>query len=148
MALPNHPEFIAQIRSNMRALTLVLVIALSGCTYLNPANWGSYHMDVQQGNLVTQDAVAKLKIGMTRSQVRFLLGTPLLVDNFHANRWDYKYQSYLDDKLVENKLLTVTFNGDSLIKIDGNAMPPEISVPTLGASAPLASSAPVGAIKP
>lgn len=132
----------------MRALTLVAVIALAGCTSLNPANWGSYHMEVQQGNLITQDAVAKLKIGMTRSQVRFLLGTPLLSDSFHANRWDYKFQMYENDHLVDNKLLTVTFDGDVLKTIEGNAMPPEIPEVPLNASAPLAASAPQGAVKP
>lgn len=132
----------------MRALTLVAVIALAGCTSLNPANWGSYHMEVQQGNLITQDAVAKLKIGMTRSQVRFLLGTPLLSDSFHANRWDYKFQMYENDRLVDNKLLTVTFDGDALKSIEGNAMPPEIPEVSLNASAPLAASAPQGAVKP
>jgi outer membrane protein assembly factor BamE len=126
----------------MRALTLVAVIALSGCTYLNPANWGAYHMEIQQGNLVTQDAVNKLKLGMTHSQVRFLLGTPLVADNFHANRWDYKYQLYQNDKLVSDKLLTVTFEGDALSKIEGNAMPPEIQVVPLGNAAPLTASAP------
>jgi outer membrane protein assembly factor BamE len=132
----------------MRALTLVAVIALSGCTYLNPANWGSYHMDVQQGNLITQDAVAKLKIGMTRSQVRFLLGTPLLADSFHANRWDYKFQQFENDRLVNNKLLTVTFDGDVLKTIEGSAMPPEIPEVPLGTPVAQSASAPQGAVKP
>jgi outer membrane protein assembly factor BamE len=113
-------------------------------------------MEVQQGNLVTQDAVNKLKLGMSRSQVRFLLGTPLLADSFHANRWDYKFQLYQNDKLVDDKLLTVTFDGDALVKIEGNAMPPETPVVPLSgelllpstASAPLATPAPQGAVKP
>lgn len=121
----------------MRALSLVAVIALAGCTAINPANWGSYHMDVQQGNLITQDAVAKLKVGMTRAQVRFLLGSPLLADSFHANRWDYKFQMYQNDHLVNDKLLTLTFDGDVLKSIDGDAMPPEVPVVPLSASAAL-----------
>jgi outer membrane protein assembly factor BamE len=139
----------------MRALPLIIVLALAGCSYLDPANWHAYHMDIQQGNLVTQDAVNKLKVGMSRSQVRFLLGTPLLADSFHANRWDYKYQMYKDDKLVSDKLLTVYFNGDTLAKIEGDAMPAEVPIlPTdasgaaaqlpVTASAPEAASAPTG----
>ncbi|MBV8049197.1 MAG: outer membrane protein assembly factor BamE [Paludibacterium sp.] len=131
----------------MRALTLVAVIALSGCTYLNPANWHPYHMDIQQGNLVTQDDVARLKVGMTRSQVRFVLGTPLIVDSFHANRWDYKYQLFQNGKKVADKHLTVTFNGDVLSQIDGDAMPPEVPAARLDTSAP-AASAPAAATRP
>lgn len=126
----------------MRFLTFVAVITLAGCSSLNPANWHSYHMEIQQGNLVTQDVVAKLKIGMTRSQVRFLLGSPLLADPFHADRWDYKYQLYQDDRLVADKLLTLTFNGDTLAAINGDAMPAE--TPTAAASAPLAVPMPQG----
>lgn len=125
----------------MRALTLITVLALAGCSSLNPANWHAYHMDIQQGNLVTQDAVDKLKIGMSRSQVRFLLGTPLLADSFHADRWDYKYQMYKDDKLVTDKLLTVYFNGDTLVKIEGDAMPAEMPFMPSNASAPAAAPA-------
>lgn len=134
----------------MRALTLITVLALAGCSSLNPANWHAYHMDIQQGNLVTQDAVDKLKIGMTHSQVRFLLGTPLLEDSFHANRWDYKYQMYKDDKLVTNKQLSVYFNGDALVKIEGDAMPAEIPFVASTASAPLTAAplAPQGASAP
>jgi len=135
----------------MRTLTLVAVLALSGCTYLNPLNWGAYHMDIQQGNLVTQDAVAKLKIGMTRSQVKFLLGTPMLTDSFHADRWDYKYQMFIGGKKTDDKLFTVYFNGDTLVKFEGEVMPPEIPVvPLTGpqtSSAPSANSAPQGAVK-
>jgi outer membrane protein assembly factor BamE len=132
----------------MRALTLVVVIALSGCTYLNPANWGAYHIEVQQGNLVTQDAVAQVKIGMTRSQVRFLLGTPLLTDPFHSDRWDYKYQLFQKDVKTQDKLLTLTFKDDTLVKIEGEAMPPEIPVVPLNTVDEHAASAPQGAPKP
>jgi outer membrane protein assembly factor BamE len=114
----------------MRALTLAAaVLAISGCTVLNPANWHAYHIDVQQGNLVTTSDVAKLKTGMTRSQVKFLLGSPLLTDNFHPNRWDYKFQLTRNNVLVQDKLLTLTFEGDKLKSIEGNAMEPEVPAP-------------------
>jgi outer membrane protein assembly factor BamE len=132
----------------MRALTLAVVIALSGCSSLNPLNWHPYHVDVQQGNLITQDDVARLKIGMTRAQVRFVLGTPLIADSFHANRWDYKYQSFVNGQQVADKLLTLTFNGDVLNKIEGDAMPAEAPKARLDASTPIAASAPAAATKP
>ncbi|POZ60903.1 outer membrane protein assembly factor BamE [Chromobacterium alticapitis] len=106
----------------MRALIFAAVIAVSGCSSLNPLDW-THKVQVQQGNYVTADAVAKLKPGMTRSQVRFLLGTPLLTDAFHANRWDYKYSDAKGGKLDSNsdKLLTVYFNGDTLERVEGQA---------------------------
>ncbi|WP_230368871.1 outer membrane protein assembly factor BamE [Paludibacterium denitrificans] len=107
----------------MRALIIAAVIALSGCSSVTPLNWiRPYSMDIQQGNYVTQDAVAKLKPGMTRAQVRFVLGSPLLTDAFHANRWDYKYQIMKYGQTTDSKLLTVYFEGDTLVRIEGDAL--------------------------
>ncbi|AOZ52468.1 outer membrane protein assembly factor BamE [Chromobacterium vaccinii] len=108
----------------MRALIFAAVIAVAGCSSMNPLDW-SHRVEVQQGNYVTQDAVAKLKPGMTRAQVRFLLGTPLLTDPFHADRWDYKYSDVKGGKVdpASDKLLTVYFKGDVLDRIEGNAQP-------------------------
>ncbi|OHX14580.1 outer membrane protein assembly factor BamE [Chromobacterium sphagni] len=108
----------------MRALIFAAVIAVSGCSSMNPLDW-THKVEIQQGNYVTQDAVAKLKPGMTRSQVRFLLGTPLLTDAFHADRWDYKYSDIKQGKLdsSSDKLLTVYFKGDVLERVEGAAQP-------------------------
>ncbi|QEL54821.1 outer membrane protein assembly factor BamE [Chromobacterium paludis] len=108
----------------MRALIFAAVLAVSGCSSLNPLDW-THKVDVPQGNYVTADVVAKLKPGMTRAQVRFLLGTPLLTDAFHANRWDYKYSDSAGGKVdpASDKLLTVYFNGDVLDHVDGQAQP-------------------------
>ena len=69
---------------------------------------------MQQGNYIDPEAIAKLKPGMTRSQVRFLLGTPLLVDTFHPDRWDYLYIDRREGRLVQEHRLTVWFDGDQL----------------------------------
>ncbi|MGB7213776.1 MAG: outer membrane protein assembly factor BamE [Gammaproteobacteria bacterium] len=61
---------------------LVVGLVLSGC---------AYRMDIQQGNIVEQEAIDQVREGMTRSQVQFLLGTPMISDPFHADRWDYPY---------------------------------------------------------
>lgn len=136
----------------MRALIIAAVIALSGCTSsMNPIYWITpYKMEIQQGNYVTADAVAKLKPGMTHSQVRFLLGTPLLTDAFHNNRWDYPYEDSKQGKMVDKKLLTVFFEGDSMVRVEGQAQPAEHAVLPVDASAPAQQAQPAaqGAPKP
>ena len=87
---------------------LVACLALSSC-FLKP-----HKIDVQQGNYIDPEAIAKLKPGMTRSQVRFLLGTPLLVDTFHPDRWDYLYIDRREGRLVQEHRLTLWFDGDRL----------------------------------
>ena len=69
-------------RQVTRLLLILLLAGLAGCVY---------RIDIQQGNLLEQDAIDQVEIGMTRSQVQFLLGTPMVADAFHANRWDYAY---------------------------------------------------------
>lgn len=66
-----------------------------------------YRIDVQQGNFITQEIVDKLNLGMTKSQVRFVLGSALISDPFHDNRWDYVYRLVQDGKLIEQRRLTV-----------------------------------------
>lgn len=68
-------------------LALLLLVALLSACGLTP-----YRIDIQQGNVVSAEQFAQLKLGMTRDQVRFLLGTPLLTDVFHDKRWDYNYR--------------------------------------------------------
>lgn len=94
---------------NRALLTLLLSIPLLAACFITP-----HKMDVQQGNYLDQDTVAKLKPDMTRSQVRFLLGTPLLADPFHPDRWDYLYLVSKSGKLKTAKRLTLTFEGDTL----------------------------------
>ncbi|OGI50389.1 MAG: hypothetical protein A3E57_09045 [Candidatus Muproteobacteria bacterium RIFCSPHIGHO2_12_FULL_60_33] len=97
----------------MRYLLLPACLALlvSGCLSV-------YKVEVQQGNVVTQEMIGKLKPGMTRSQVRFVLGTPLVTDAFHPQRWDYYY--YLrrsNEDTGETRRLTVIFKNDTLASV-------------------------------
>ena len=106
----------------MNALRLIpLILLLAACTSVN-VPLSPHRIDVQQGNALDQEAVDKLKTGMTRSQVRFLLGTPLLVDPFHSNRWDYVYNYRTSGKLTEKKRLTLIFEGDMLGRIEGEGL--------------------------
>jgi outer membrane protein assembly factor BamE len=83
----------------------------------------AYKIDIQQGNYVTQDMVAKLKPGMTKSQVKFALGTPLVTDVFHPERWDYVYVLNKKGKLIEQRRIIVVFQDDKLLRLEGDVVP-------------------------
>jgi outer membrane protein assembly factor BamE len=95
-----------------------------------------YKMDIRQGNFVTAEMREKLKLGMSRQQVRYVLGTPMVSDAFHSNRWDYVYLLEHRGKLVEEQRLTLYFDGDSLARIDDGSIPSGVAPATKpGASA-------------
>ncbi len=100
-----------------------LLMLISGCKQV-PMMPGltAYKIDIQQGNAVTQEMVAKLQPGMTRSQVRFALGTPLLVDPFRADRWDYFYSYMQRGDVIEQRRLAVFFKDDKLDRIEGDVI--------------------------
>lgn len=98
-----------------RLLFLSLWLVLAGCS--------TYKMDLPQGNIVTEDMVARLTVGMTRAKVRQLLGTPLLTDPFHENRWDYLYRIRKDGVMQDERRFTVWFQGDTLTRWEGKAAP-------------------------
>ncbi len=108
------------------SLPLLLVSAglLAGCSgWSNPIDKISpYKVDVQQGNDINQDMLARLKPGMTPSQVRFVLGTPLLVDPFHDNRWDYVYRLEKAGKLIEHRRVTIVFENEKLKALEGDVL--------------------------
>lgn len=106
-------------------LVALFLGTLVGCGgWSNPVERISpYKVDIQQGNAVSQEMLARLKPGMTPSQVRFVLGTPLLVDPFRANRWDYVYRLVKAGKLVEQRRVTVVFEDDRLKAIEGDVVP-------------------------
>ena len=83
-----------------------------------------YRAAVVQGNFVSREAVAQLKLGMSKEQVRFLLGTPLLNDIFHADRWDYIFTYKRGDSvIVQQRRYTVYFDADKLVKFEGDELP-------------------------
>ncbi|WP_299979515.1 outer membrane protein assembly factor BamE [uncultured Pseudoteredinibacter sp.] len=103
------------VKLSFAAACLVLV---SACSYLKFP--GVYSLDIQQGNIITQDMVDQLKPGMTKRQVRFVLGTPLIADTFTPDRWDY-YYSLKDAKgKVAKERLTVFFEEDKLARFSGD----------------------------
>jgi outer membrane protein assembly factor BamE len=106
-------------RFNWLVVLGLFSLLLAGCNLTNPmTRIQSYKLDIPQGNYVTQEMMDKLKPGMTRSQVRFVLGTPLLVDPFRENRWDYVYTLKKNDVVVERRRVTVVFDGEVLKGVD------------------------------
>ena len=113
----------------MRILaTTLLALALCGCGLV-------YTIDIQQGNYVTEDLIAKLKPGMTKGEVRQLLGTPLLVDTFHQNRWDYYFSSVKAGKPDPASRLSIFFENDKVKSFVGGARPAALA-PVGAATAP------------
>lgn len=81
-----------------------------------------YRIDVRQGNLVTQEMVAQLKPGLSREQVRFILGSPLVADMFHADRWDYVYRFQPGRGEVQQRAMTVFFQDNKLVRVAGDVV--------------------------
>lgn len=115
---------------------LITVLFLSLAAGCSGGKFGPYRIDVQQGNALDQESVARLKPGLSRSQVRFLLGTPLVVDPFRTDRWDYVYLYRKAGTLTEQKRVTLFFDGDTLARIEGDLPPMAPAEPTPVPAAP------------
>lgn len=125
-------------------LGLVLLIgasmaALAGCSSLDGASSRiasivkPYKVDVVQGNFVSREQVEALQPGMSRQQVREILGTPLVTSLFHADRWEYVFTLKRPGEDIQTRKLTVFFKGDALERSEGDEMPTETEfVATLG----------------
>jgi outer membrane protein assembly factor BamE len=111
-------------RAPTLAMTLPIILALllagAGCSMPRLPN--PHVVPIQQGNVIEQDSLAKLKPGMTRSQVRFALGTPLIVDVFRQDRWDYVYTLKRQGEPLQQRRVTVVFDGDSLLRLEGDVV--------------------------
>ncbi|MGE0355794.1 MAG: outer membrane protein assembly factor BamE [Burkholderiales bacterium] len=98
----------------MRPLApLILAFALAACGPI------VHRIDIQQGNLVSPENFARVKTGMTKSEVRQILGTPLLTDAFHADRWDYYFRNEKRGRLVEQNKFAVHFENERVVRIVG-----------------------------
>lgn len=115
------------------------VATLAGCSSFNGASnriasiVTPYKIDVVQGNFVSREQVEALQPGMSRQQVREVLGSPLLTSLFHADRWEYVFTLKRPGEEVQTRKLTVFFKGDALERSEGDTMPTETEfVATLG----------------
>ncbi|WP_431024968.1 outer membrane protein assembly factor BamE [Halomonas sp. H5] len=126
----------------IKTVTLSVALTLvSGCSY-----FGVYKRDLPQGNLVEQSAVEQLQPGMSRNQVRQLMGSPLLEAPFDADQWDYVYRLDKAYDGVEQRRVTLTFAGDRLVDvaIQGD-LSEEIPLPSVEEAGPASESAQPGA---
>jgi len=112
---------------SLSLIAAALILALSACSV--------HKIDVQQGNVITQEMMEKLTVGMEKRQVMLLLGSPLIEDPFHSGRGDYVY-SFMAGNDTEEQFahVTLSFEGDKVSKIEVHAAPPpeaEIKKPAL-----------------
>lgn len=106
-----------------RTLPLLLVL-LAGCTYEGGSKLpGVYRLDVQQGNVVDQKMVDQLRPGMDKNQVQYIMGTPVLNDPFHADRWDYVYTFSSGGSQRDQRNLTLYFKDNKLFAVGGDVVP-------------------------
>jgi len=120
-----------------KLLTLIAIIAsflLVSCSndpVVNRLPW-VYRIEIQQGNVLKQDSVNQLRTGMTRRQVQFVMGNPMIVDPFHANRWDYFYQYHPGTKgtgEARQDRLALFFEEERLVRWEGSMLPNPDAVP-------------------
>ena len=97
-------------------------VLVSGCSWLGDLPF-VYKMDVQQGNVIDQDMVNKLQPGMNKNQVRYVLGTPMLIDVFHQERWDYVYTLERRGKPLPGHRFSVYFEDNRLARTQGDFRP-------------------------
>lgn len=120
-------------------LALAALIGLSACSAERVSLFPSYKLKVIQGNELDPRAVVSLQAGMSRDQVQLLLGTPLLRDAFHADRWDYTFNISRNGIIKDRSNLTVYFENDVLVRAEGDAI--QKSIETLQAEQRAAQTA-------
>jgi outer membrane protein assembly factor BamE len=134
---PHSRGYFTSSRAGLLAAAFFGLLAIGGCTsavddtqraWMNKV-FRPYVPDVVQGNFISSEQYAKLKVGMTREQVRQILGTPLLASYFHANRWDYVFEFKRSGQRVgKERHVTVYFDGDKLVKFEGDALPTDVEL--------------------
>ena len=113
----------------MRIFLILMVVLVATWTQ----GCSAYRIDIQQGNVIEDDELARLKVGMTKEQVVFVLGSPLLTDPFHQSRWDYIHMLRAGDTGVTTRRhVVLEFEGNVLARIgigDEHVVDPESAAP-------------------
>ena len=131
----------------LRALAAIAALFLVSCgsARLPMPDITPYRIEIQQGNFVSQEMVSQLKLGMSKDQVRFVLGTPLITDSFHADRWDYVFRRQrANSRELEQRKLAVFFEDGKLTRVEGDVTPAP-GVDAAGLKTPEARPAPAAA---
>jgi outer membrane protein assembly factor BamE len=103
-------------------IAVLAIFGLAGCGSTLPKAT-SFKMDIQQGNVVTSKMLLKLRPGMTKRQVKYIMGTPLIEDSFHNNRWDYFYQLRKEGKIISQRRVILDFEQELLARVRGDVVP-------------------------
>lgn len=102
-------------------ITAALALLVTGCSW----DWLPfvYRQDIHQGNVISQEMIDQLRPGMTKRQVTYIMGAPLMIDPFHDERWDYVYSNQPGDEPRVQKNVTLIFRGDELVALQGDFRP-------------------------
>ena len=109
--------------NSLNRILCILVLCAAGSSLTGCGFPGVYKIDIQQGNVVTQEMIDQLRPGMTTRQVRFIMGTPLLQDTFEPNRWDYLYSMQAGHNPRVQERVSLIFEDDQLIGLAGDFVP-------------------------
>jgi len=132
---------ISAVRTALRAgLLLGLLLTLGACSMPRLQFPGVYKIDIQQGNIITQEMIDQLRPGMTKRQVIFVMGTPLVRDPFDQDRWDYVYSYQPGGGVRGQERVTMFFENDLLTHFTGDFKPTEDATAGAPASAPAGAS--------
>ena len=100
-----------------------IIISIACAALMTLSACSVHKVDIQQGNVITPEMRGQLKIGMSKRQVSFVLGSPLLIDPFHHDRWDYVYTLSKGRKTPEIQRMALFFDGDKLVRVDDHTLP-------------------------
>ena len=118
------------MRKSFYLLIFSASIALTSCSTVLTNLPGVYSIDIQQGNIVNQEMIDQLRPKMTKRQVLYIMGSPMIADVFHQKRWDYLYSDQPGGEARRQKRLTLFFDGDELIGVQGDFRPSSLPVIT------------------
>jgi len=105
--------------------SILIFLILSGCSLSRFP--GVYRINIEQGNILTQEMIDQLEPGMTQRQVKFILGTPLVRDSLNQNRWDYRYLLRTGNETIKQSLVTIYFDEEILSNVEGDMLPSWLS---------------------
>jgi len=119
------------MKKSLYFVSILTVMNLTACSTIAQHFPGVYAIDVQQGNIIDQDMINQLRPNMTKRQVLYIMGSPMLTDVFHQKRWDYIYSEQLGKEARMQKRMSLFFDGDNLAGVQGDFKPSSLPVTAL-----------------
>ena len=116
------------MKKSLYFVSILTAVNLTACSTIAQHFPGVYAIDVQQGNIIDQDMINQLRPNMTKRQVLYIMGSPMLTDVFHQKRWDYIYSEQLGKEARMQKRMSLLFDGDNLMGVQGDFKPSSLPV--------------------